>query len=77
MKTAIWIIAITELIKTVQNVIQFYIVSKKSVNNKIKRATDVPIKSLKADMETKTNHKILNDIKSGKGLLPIKIEEKE
>lgn len=75
MKTAIWIIAITELIRVVQNAIQFYMFSKKSINNEIKRAADVPIESLKADMET--NRKILNDIKSGKGLPPIKMEGRE
>lgn len=72
MKTAIWIIAITELIRVVQNAIQLYMFSKKSVNNKIKRAADASIESLKAEMET--NRKILNDIKSGKGLPPIKME---
>lgn len=77
MKTAIWIIAITELIRAVQNAIQLYMVSKKSANNEIKRATDVFIESLKADMEAETNRRILNDIKSGKGLSPIKMEGKE
>ena len=75
MKTAIWIIAIAELIRVVQNAIQLYMFSKKSVNNEIKRAADVPIESLKADMET--NRKILDDIKSGKGLPPIKMEGRE
>ena len=77
MKTAIWIIAITELIRAVQNAIQLYMVSKESANNEIKRATDVFIESLKADMEAETNRRILNDIKSGKGLSPIKMEGKE
>lgn len=77
MKTAIWIIAITELIRTVQNAIQFYMASKKSTNNEIKRATDVSIEPLKADIETETNRKILDDIKSGKGLPPIKMEGRE
>lgn len=75
MKTAIWIIAVAELIRTVQNAIQLYMVSKESANNEIKRATDVPIESLKTNMEIETNRKILNDIKSGKGLSPIKMEE--
>lgn len=73
MKTAIWIIAITELIRAVQNAIQLYMVSKKSANNEIKRATDAFIESLKADMET--NRRTLNDIKSGKGLSHIEAEE--
>lgn len=77
MKTAIWIIAITELIRAVQNAIQLYMVSKKSANNEIKRATDVFIESLKADMEAETNRRTLNDIKSGKGLSPIKMEAEE
>lgn len=76
MKTAIWIIAITELIRAVQNAIQLYMVSKRSANNEIKRATDVFIESLKADMEAETNRRTLNDIKSGEGLSPIKMEEK-
>lgn len=75
METAFWIIAITELIRTVQNAIQLYMVSKKSANNEIKQAADVPIESLKADMEAETNRRTLNDIKSGKGLSPIKVEE--
>lgn len=74
MKTAIWIIAIAELIRVVQNAIQLYMFSKKSVNNEIKQMADMSVVSLKADMETKTNRKILNDIKSGKGLPPIKME---
>lgn len=77
MITAIWIIAITELIRVVQNAIQLYMVSKKSANNEIKRATDAFIESLKADMEAETNRRTLNDIKSGKGLSPIKMEGKE
>ena len=77
MKTAIWIIAITELIRAVQNAIQIYMVSKKSANNEIKRATDVFIESLKADMKAETNRRTLNDIKSGKGLSPIKTEVEE
>ena len=72
MKTAIWIIAIAELIRAVQNAIQLYMVSKKSANNEIKRATDAFIESLKADMEAETNRRTLNNIKSGKGLSPIK-----
>ena len=76
MKTAIWIIAITELIRAVQNAIQLYMVRKKSANNEIKRATDVFIESLKADMEVEKNRRTLNDIKSGKGLPPIKMEGK-
>lgn len=75
MKVAIWIIAITELIRAVQNAIQLYMVNKKSANNEIKRATDMFIKLLKADMEVETNRGTLNDIKSGKGLSPIKMEE--
>ena len=70
MKVAIWIIAITELIRAVQNTIQLYMVSKESANNEIKRATDVFIESLKADMEVEMNRRTLNDIKSA-----IKMEE--
>lgn len=75
MKTAIWIIAIAELIRVIQNAIQLYMVNKKSANNEIKRATDMFIKPLKADMEAEMNRRTLNDIKSGKGLSPIKMEE--
>ena len=77
MRTAIWIIAITELIRAVQNAIQLYMISKRSENKEIKRATDVFIESLKADMEAETNRRTLNDIKSGKGLSPIKTEGEE
>jgi hypothetical protein len=52
-------------------------VSKESANNEIKRATDMFIESLKADMKVETNRGTLNDIKSGKGLPPIKMEVEE
>lgn len=75
MKVAIWIIAIAELIRAAQNAIQLHIVSKELANNEIKRAINMFTKPLKADMEAEMNRRTLNDIKSGKGLSPIKMEE--
>ncbi len=43
-------------------------------SNDVRQTIEVSIESLKTDMETEKNRKILDDIKSGKGLPPIKME---
>lgn len=49
MKTAIWIIAICEIVRAVQNAIQLIYVHTRSDESQIKRATDAFIESLKED----------------------------
>lgn len=52
MKIAIWIIAICELIRLIQNSIQLFMMNNARKNDQFKRATDEFIKSLnKTDIE--------------------------
>ena len=47
MTIAIWIIAIVEVIRIIQNTIQLLIVSRNNSNAQMKRATDALIQSFK------------------------------
>lgn len=51
MITALWIIAICQLIRLIQNTIQLIALFTRSDEKQVKRATDAFIESLKADME--------------------------
>lgn len=51
MITALWIIAICQLIRLIQNTIQLIALFTRSDEKQVKRATDAFIESLKAEME--------------------------
>ena len=57
MTLAIWIIAIVEIIRALQNALQLFLVIKSNSNNQMKRATDEFVKSLK-----KTDAEFVEDI---------------
>lgn len=51
MKIAIWIIAIVEVIRAIQNAIQLWHVRRSNGNEQLKRATDAFVDSIQTDRE--------------------------
>lgn len=60
MKIAIWIIAIVEVIRALQNMIQIIMVAKSNSNPQFKRVTDAFIESL-----NKTDAEFIQEIVKG------------